>query len=51
MEKYIMKIEKYFDKEYTKKVAPSQQWVLRKENGTIREVARLAVQALKEDLN
>ena len=51
MEKYITKIEKYFEKEYSKKTATSQQWVLRKENGTIRKVAELAVQALKKDLN
>jgi len=45
-----MKIEQYFEKEYSKKIIPSQQWVLRKENGTIRKVAELAVQALKKDL-
>ena len=49
-EKYIKKIEKYFDKEYTQKTAPSQQYVLRKENGTIRKVAEMAVEALKKDL-
>ena len=49
-EKYIKKIEEYFEKEYTQKTAPSQQYVLRKENGTIRRVAEMAVKALEKDL-
>ena len=49
-EKHIKKIEEYFDKEYTQKTASSQQWVLRKENGTIRKVAVMAVKALEKDL-
>ena len=40
----------YLDKEYTQKTASSQQWVLRKENGTIRKVAVMAVKALEKDL-
>ena len=50
MEKYIEKVEKYLDKEYCQKTAPSQQWVLRKENSTIRKVAEMAVKALEKDL-
>ena len=49
-EKYIKKVEKYFEKEYTQKTQSSQQWVLRKENNTIRKVAEMAVEALKRDL-
>jgi len=49
-EKYIKKVEKYFDKEYTQKISSSQQWMLRKENNTIRKVAEMAVNALKKDL-
>ena len=49
-EEYIKKVEKYFEKQYTQKIAPSQQWVLRKENNTIRRVAEMAVKALKKDL-
>ena len=49
-EKYVKKVEEYFEKEYTQKTAPSQQYVLRKENGTIRRVAEMAVEALKRDL-
>ena len=49
-EKYIKKVEEYFEKEYTQKTAPSQQYVLRKENGTIRRVAEMAVKALEKDL-
>ena len=49
-EKYVKKVEEYFEKEYTQKIASSQQWVLRKENGTIRRVAEMAVKALEKDL-
>ena len=49
-EKYVKKVEEYFDKEYTQKTASSQQWVLRKENRTIRRVAEMAVKALEKDL-
>jgi len=50
MEKYIVKVEKYLDKEYCQKTSPSQQWILRKENNTIRRVAEMVVKALEKDL-
>ena len=43
-EKYIKKVEEYFAKEYTQKIAPSQQWILSEENNTIRRVAEMVYQ-------
>ena len=49
-ERLIKKVEDYLYEEYQLQTASSQQMVLRKENGTIRAVAEMAVEALKEDL-
>ena len=49
-DKYVKLVEEYFDEHYTKKTATAQQWVLRKENQTIHNVAVMAVEALKEHL-
>lgn len=48
--KYIQLIEDYFDEHYTKTTTVAQEWVLRKENQTIHNVAKMAVEALKEHL-
>jgi hypothetical protein len=48
--KYIQLIEDYFDEHYTKTTGVAQEWVLRKENRTIHNVAVMAVEALKEHL-
>ena len=47
--KYIKKVEDYLYKEYQLKTHSSQQLVLRKENGTIKYVAEMAVKALEKD--
>ena len=49
-EKYIKKIENYLYNNYQKKTSPSQQWILRKENNTIREVSEMVVKCLQKDL-
>ena len=49
-ERLIKKVEDYLYEEYQLQTASSQQWVLRRENGTIRRVSEMAVAALKEDL-
>ena len=49
-EQYIKKVEKYLYNNYQKKINASQQWVLRKENGTINSVAEMVVGCLKKDL-
>ena len=49
-ERLIKKGEQYLYENYEQRGAPSQQWVLRRENGTIGRVAEMAVEALKEDL-
>lgn len=49
-EKYIKKIENYLYHNYQKKVGESQQWILRKENGTIRDVSEMVVKCLQKDL-
>ena len=49
-ERLIKKVEQYLYENYEQRVVPSQQWVLRKENNTIRRVAEMVVKALKEDL-
>ena len=49
-EKYIKKIENYLYRNYQKKTIPSQQWILRKENGTIRDVSEMVVKCLQKDL-
>jgi len=49
-EKYIKKIENYLYNNYQKKTSPSQQLILRKENGTIREVSEMVVKCLQKDL-
>ena len=49
-ERLIKKVEQYLYENYEQRVAPSQQWVLRRENGTIRRVSEMAVESLKEDL-
>jgi hypothetical protein len=49
-EDYIQKVEKYIEEHYHKRVSVTQQWVLRKENKTIRKVAEMAIKALKDDL-
>jgi len=49
-EQYIKKVEKYLYSNYQKKINDSQQWVLRKENGTINSVAQMVVECLKKDL-
>jgi len=49
-EKYIKKIENYLYRNYQKKTNPSQQWILRKENGTIRDVSEMVVKCLQKDL-
>ena len=49
-ERLTKKVEQYLYENYEQRVAPSQQWVLRRENGTIRRVSEMAVEALKEDL-
>ena len=49
-ERLIKKVEQYLYENYEQRVVPSQQWVLRRENGTIRRVSEMTVEALKEDL-
>ena len=49
-ERLTKKVEQCFYENYEQRVVPSQQWVLRRENGTIRRVSEMAVEALKEDL-
>ena len=44
-ERLIKKVEDYLYEEYQLQTASSQQMVLRKENGTIRAVAEMAVEA------
>ena len=50
MTDYVKLVEEYFDEHYTKKTTTAQEWVLRKENQTIHNVAKMAVEALKEHL-
>ena len=49
-ERLTKKVEQYLYENYEQRVAPSPQWVLRRENRTIRRVSEMAVDALKEDL-
>ena len=49
-ERLTKKVEQYLYENYEQRVVPSQQWVLRRENRTIRRVSEMAVDALKEDL-
>ena len=49
-EQYIKKVEKYLYNNYQKKTDSSQQWVLRKENNTLRMVSEMVIKCLDKDL-
>lgn len=50
MNDYVKIVEDYFEEHYSKHTGIAQQWVLRKENNTIRMISEMAVKALEEHL-